>query len=66
MDKEYGDIDSWISDDDEDYCYSCEDWADDDGHGNCKVCGVSFKSVDPFISKTTALTHSSEAPKVNA
>ena len=65
MDKEYGDIDSWISDDDEDYCYSCEDWADDDGHGNCKVCGVSFKSVDPFISKTTALTHSSEAPKVN-
>ena len=65
MDKKYGDIDSWIGDDDDDYCYSCEDWTDNDGHGNCSDCGISFTSVDPYISATTAVTHSSEAPKVN-
>ena len=65
MDKEYGDIDSWIGEDDDDYCYACDDWVEDDGHGNCNTCGVSFTSVDPFISKETALTHSSSSPKVN-
>ena len=35
MDKEYGDIDSWIGEDDDDYCYACDDWVEDDGHGNC-------------------------------
>ena len=48
MDKKYGDIDSWIGDDDGLYCYACEDWTDDDGHGNCKDCGISFTSVDRF------------------
>ena len=65
MDKKYGDIDSWIGDDDGLYCYACEDWTDDDGHGNCKDCGISFTSVDPYISASTAVTHSTEAPKVN-
>ena len=65
MDKKYGDIDSWIGDDDGSYCYSCEDWCDDDGHGNCKDCGISFTSVDPYVSASTAITHSSKTPKVN-
>ena len=65
MDKEYGDIDSWIGEDDDDYCYACDDWVEDDGHGNCNTCGVSFTSVDPFISKETALKHSSSSTKVN-
>jgi len=65
MDKKYGDIDSWIGDDDDDYCYSCEDWTDNDGHDNCVKCGISFTSVDPYVSASTAVTHSSEAPKVN-
>ena len=67
MDKQYGDIDTWIGDgDDEEYCYSCEDWAEDDGHSNCKVCGVSFKSVDPYVSAETAIAHSTEAPMVDS
>jgi Mg-chelatase subunit ChlD len=42
------DVDSWTTfdGDDEDYCYGCEDWTDNDGHGNCKACGVKFDSID--------------------
>ena len=45
-------IDDWTSvgDEDDDFCYVCDDWAEDDGHGNCKECGVSFKTIDPFTS----------------
>jgi hypothetical protein len=65
---DYGDsVDDWASgDDDEDFCYACDDWAEDDGHGNCKVCGVEFKTVDPFISPSTAKIYSSPAPRVSA
>ena len=64
---DYGDsVDEWAEDSDEDYCYGCDDWAEDDGHGNCKECGVSFKTVDPFITPTVAKTHISEAPTVSA
>jgi Mg-chelatase subunit ChlD len=61
-------VDSWTSDGDEDddFCYVCDDWAEDDGHGNCKECGVSFKTVDPFISPATAKVYSSPAPKISA
>ena len=33
-------IDDWTSvgDDDDDFCYGCDDWTEDDGHGNCKEC----------------------------
>ena len=66
MDKKYGDIDTWIGDDDDDYCYGCEDWTDNDGHDNCKVCGVSFKSVDPYLSAETAIAHSTKSPMVDS
>ena len=61
-------IDDWTSvgDDDDDFCYGCDDWTEDDGHGNCKECGVSFKTIDPFISPTTAKVYSSSAPKVSS
>jgi len=66
MDRE-DTIDTWASaEDDDDFCYACDDWAEDDGHGNCKECGVSFKTVDPFITPTVAKTHISPAPKVSA
>ena len=60
-------VDSWAStDDDDDFCYVCDDWAEDDGHGNCKECGVAFKTVDPFISPSTAKVYSLDAPTVSA
>jgi hypothetical protein len=61
-------IDDWTSlgDEDEDFCYVCDDWAEDDGHGNCKECGVAFKTIDPFISPITAKVYSSSAPKVSS
>ena len=61
-------IDDWTSvgDEDDDFCYVCDDWSEDDGHGNCKECGVSFKTIDPFISPTTAKVYSSSAPKVSS
>ena len=64
--KSYGDIDSWIGDDDDNNCYACEGWTDDDGHGNCNECGVSFTSIDPYVSASTAVTHSTLAPKVDS
>jgi len=66
---DYGDsVDEWASakEDDDDFCYACDDWAEDDGHGNCKDCGVGFKTVDPFISPSTAKVYSSPAPSVSA
>ena len=61
-------IDDWTSvgDEDDDFCYVCDDWSEDDGHGNCKECGVSFKTIDPFISPVTAKVYSSSAPKVSS
>ena len=61
-------VDSWTSDGDEDddFCYVCDDWAEDDGHGNCKECGVSFKTIDPFISPATAKVYSSPAPRISS
>ncbi len=61
-------VDDWTSvgEDDDDFCYGCDDWTEDDGHGNCKECGVSFTSVDPFISPTVAKTYSSPAPLISA
>ena len=64
---DYGDsVDEWAEESDEDYCYACDDWAEDDGHGNCNECGVSFKTVDPFISPSVAKTYSSPAPAVSS
>jgi len=61
-------VDSWTEagEDDDDFCYVCDDWAEDDGHGNCKECGVSFKTIDPFISPSTAKVYSSPAPSISA
>ena len=61
-------VDDWASvgDDDDDFCYVCDDWTEDDGHANCKECGVAFSSVDPFISPTVAKTYSSPAPLISA
>ena len=58
-------VDSWtdVGDDDDDFCYVCDDWTEDDGSGNCKDCGVSFKTIDPFISPSTAKVYSSPGPR---
>jgi len=61
-------VDSWtdVGDDDDDFCYVCDDWTEDDGSGNCKDCGVSFKTIDPFISPSTAKVYSSPAPRISS
>ena len=62
------DVDSWTTfDDDDDYCYSCEDWTDNDGHGNCKTCGVKFDSIDGDWSATphTTKTSVASAPSIS-
>jgi hypothetical protein len=59
-------IDEWAEDTEDDFCDACDDWTDDDGHGNCKVCGIKYKSVDPFISPAVANAYSSTAPSVSA
>ena len=64
---DYGDsIDEWTEDSEDDFCYACDDWTDADGHGNCKDCGNSYTTVDPFVSPTIAKTYSSPAPTVSA
>ena len=65
---DYGDtVDDWASaEDDDDFCYGCDDWTENDGHDNCKECGVAFKTVDPFISPSTAKVYSLDAPTVSA
>ena len=60
-------VDSWASaEDDDDFCYGCDDWTEDDGHGNCKDCGNKYSTVDPFISPKTAKVYSSPAPSVSS
>jgi len=57
------DVDSWTTFDsaDDDYCYGCEDWTDNDGHGNCKKCGLKFDSIDGDWSATAHTTKTSVA-----
>ena len=38
-------IDEWAEDTEDDFCDACDDWTNDDGHGNCKACGIKYKSV---------------------
>ena len=59
-------VDKWADDDDDDFCYGCDDWTEDDGHGNCKDCGNSYTTVDPFITPSVAKVYSSPAPSVSA
>jgi cobalamin biosynthesis protein CobT len=59
-------VDKWADDDDDDFCYGCDDWTEDDGHGNCKDCGNSYTTVDPFITPSVAKVYSSPAPTVSA
>ena len=63
VDDDTYDVDAWTSfdDDDEDYCYGCEDWTDNDGHGNCKTCGVKFDSIDGDAWATAHTTKTSVA-----
>ena len=58
-------VDKWAEDDD-DFCYGCDDWTEDDGHGNCKDCGNKYNTVDPFISPSVAKVYSSPAPIVSS
>ena len=64
VDDDTYDVDAWTSveDDDEDYCYSCEDWTDNDGHGNCKTCGVAFNSIEGDTWATAHTTKTSVGP----
>ena len=59
------DVDGWTTfdGDDEDYCYGCEDWTDNDGHGNCKACGVKFDSIDGDGWATACLLYTSPSPR---
>ena len=63
------DVDSWTTfdGDDEDYCYSCEDWTDDDGHSNCKKCGVAFDKVtgDSWATAHTTKSMVAVAPTIS-
>ena len=59
-------VDKWADDTEDDYCYGCDDWTEDDGHGNCKDCGNKYTTVDPFISPSVAKVYSSPAPTVSA
>ena len=63
VDDDTYDVDAWTSfgDDDEDYCYSCEDWTDNDGHGNCKDCGIAFDKIDGDAWATAHTTKTSVA-----
>ena len=64
------DVDSWTTFDssDDDYCYSCEDWTDNDGHDNCKKCGLKFDSIDGDWSATphTTKTSVAHAPTISS
>ena len=64
------DVDSWTSfgSDDDDYCYGCEDWTDNDGHGNCKECGVKFDSIegDAWATAHTSKTSVATAPTISS
>ena len=59
-------IDEWAEDTEDNFCDACDDWTDEDGHGNCKACGIKYKSVDPYISPAVATAYSSTAPTVSA
>ena len=63
------DVDSWTTfdGDDEDYCYGCEDWTDNDGHGNCKGCGVKFDSIegDSWATAHTTKSMVATAPTIS-
>lgn len=64
------DVDSWTSfdGDDDNYCYSCEDWTDSDDHNNCKTCGVAFDKIDGdgWATAHTTKTMVSSAPTISA
>jgi hypothetical protein len=64
------DVDSWTTfgSEDEDYCYGCEDWTDNDGHDNCKKCGLKFDSIDGDWSATAHTTKTSlaHAPTISS
>ena len=59
-------VDEWAEDTVDNYCDACEEWTDEDGHGNCKACGIKFNSVDPYITPAVAHAYSSTAPTVSA
>ena len=53
---------------DDDYCYACCDWTDDDGHGNCKECGVAFDKIDgdSWVTGMTSKTAVGTAPAISS
>ena len=70
VDDDTYDVDAWTSveDDDEDYCYGCEDWTENDGHDNCKTCGVAFNSIDgdTWATAHTTKTSVASAPTISS
>ena len=68
IDDDKYDVDVWASaEDDDDYCYPCSDWTDDDGHGNCKECGVAFDKIegDTWATGHTSKTAIGTAPSIS-
>ena len=69
VDDDAYDVDVWASgEDDDDYCYACADWTDNDGHGNCKECGVEFDKIegDTWATGHTTKTAVGTAPSISS
>jgi uncharacterized protein YegL len=58
------DIDDWVGEDKEPYCYTCQDWIKISGDGNCSSCGESPEG-GKWSDGHTARVHASHAPHVS-
>jgi len=64
IDDDSYDIDDWVGDDEEPYCYTCQDWIKISADGNCSSCGEA-PEVSKWTDSHTAVVHSSHAPHVS-
>ena len=51
-------------DDEEPYCYTCQDWVKVSASGDCSSCGEA-PEVSKWTDSHTAVVHSSHAPHVS-
>ena len=64
IDDDSYDIDDWVGDDEEPYCYTCQDWVKVSASGDCSSCGEA-PEVSKWTDSHTAVVHSSHAPHVS-
>lgn len=63
------DIDSWLGENDEDYCYTCQDWVETkpDETDVCKVCNNHIDAIgDEYASPHTVKTTIASSPMVSS